>query len=450
MKRIITLYLILLSTSLVAQNANISLVANWHDPMIVPRPDGQFYNDIWGYAQNGKEYAIIGTTQGAKLLDITNASNPQMLFDLPGTKGNIVHRDYHTFKNYLYAVSDEDPHGLYIYDLQYLPDSCPRIFDDTLMFKETHNVFVDTAGYKLYAIGADTAAMVVMNILQPDSPTVLHYFTEEAYVHDAYIERDTAYLNCGNSGLFVYRFTNVTAPVLIGSLTTYEDQGYNHAGWRSQNAATYVLADETHGMKLKIINDSDLFNIEVKKVLGSEKSATSIPHNVMITGDYAYISYYYDGLYIINIQDPENAFFCGSFDTYFGADDSGYQGAWGIYSLLPSGNILVSDMQSGLYIFDATEAYTVTASVADFDKSYRSKISVGPNPVGDVATFDFDLNDEHSYELILYDVRGKVVSKQKITSGKRQLDFSFYNSGTYFYHVKSSNGTIFGGKVLKR
>ena len=42
--------------------------------------------------------------------------------------------------------------------------------------------------------------------------------------------------------------------------------------------------------------------------------------------------------------------FFGKFDTYFGSNRPVFAGAWGVYPYLPSGNILVSDINSGLYI----------------------------------------------------------------------------------------------------
>jgi hypothetical protein len=40
----------------------------------------------------------------------------------------------------------------------------------------------------------------------------------------------------------------------------------------------------------------------------------------------------------------------GLFDTYPLHDDTQGAGAWGVYPFLPSGNILVSDIQRGLFI----------------------------------------------------------------------------------------------------
>ena len=40
----------------------------------------------------------------------------------------------------------------------------------------------------------------------------------------------------------------------------------------------------------------------------------------------------------------------GFFDTFPVSDNGSFNGAWGVYPYLPSGNILISDISSGLYI----------------------------------------------------------------------------------------------------
>src|SRR5690606_30793514 len=104
--------------------------------------------------------------------------------------------------------------------------------------------------------------------------------------------------------------------------------------------------DETHGMPLKVIDVSDLNNMQVLSTLSSGIATSSIPHNVIIRNDFAYVSYYYDGLYIFDISDAANPVITGFYDTSTEPNGTSYKGAWGVYPYLPSGNVLVSDMQT--------------------------------------------------------------------------------------------------------
>jgi hypothetical protein len=70
---------------------------------------------------------------------------------------------------------------------------------------------------------------------------------------------------------------------------------------------------------------------------------------VHVWDDYLIISYYTDGCIIVDAARPDNLIEVGNFDTYIGAS-GGYNGAWGAYPFLPSGNILISDRQTGLYV----------------------------------------------------------------------------------------------------
>ena len=82
------------------------------------------YNEVWGYAKDGREYAIIGSTRGTHFFDVTNPSSPiQVDFVIGRDTGfQIVHRDYHDYRGYLYMVSDEGDASLQIVDLSFLPD----------------------------------------------------------------------------------------------------------------------------------------------------------------------------------------------------------------------------------------------------------------------------------------------------------------------------------------
>ena len=64
-------------------------------------------------------------------------------------------------------------------------------------------------------------------------------------------------------------------------------------------------------------------------------------HNVFVLGDYAHISYYEDGYVVLDISNPMNPQFAGQYDTYPGAGGGTYNGAWGVYPYLPSGNVIV-------------------------------------------------------------------------------------------------------------
>ncbi|MCH8980762.1 hypothetical protein IH922_01945, partial [candidate division KSB1 bacterium] len=64
-------------------------------------------------------------------------------------------------------------------------------------------------------------------------------------------------------------------------------------------------------------------------------------HNAHIKGNHAYISHYESGLRIVDLSDPKNMNEVGFYDT---------RDLWGVFPFLPSGKILISDIEDGLYV----------------------------------------------------------------------------------------------------
>ncbi|MBW8051477.1 MAG: choice-of-anchor B family protein [Cytophagales bacterium] len=343
-------------------SSNMQLLYHWEDTTLVGSiVFNNVYNEIWGYAKNGREYAIIGSTAGTHIFDVTDPNSVDTIAFIPGAAqgGQIIHRDYHDYAGYLYIVSDEGASTLQIADLGYLPDSVPLVYDSDILIKNSHNIFIDTATAKLYALAMDNGAgffkaMGIFSLADPVNPTILPALILQPgqgwHVHDAYVKNDTAYCSNGMAGLFIFDLTNPASPQLLGSLTTYPDQDYNHSGWLTGDGNYYVFTDEAPAMDVKIYDVSDLSNMVYVSQFNSGVDPLSMAHNVIIKGNYAYCSYYHDGLQIFDISDPSNPVNVGYYDTYTPPDHVSYRGAWGVYPYLPSGKILISDMQYGLFV----------------------------------------------------------------------------------------------------
>ncbi len=103
---------------------------------------------------------------------------------------------------------------------------------------------------------------------------------------------------------------------------------------------------------MKVVDVSDLSNLSVTALFNSGVDANSIAHNLIIRDDFVYVSYYHDGLQIFDISDPYNPIKAGHYDTYLPDNHNGYAGNWGVDPQLPSGIILASDVQSGLFVLE--------------------------------------------------------------------------------------------------
>ena len=103
------------------------------------------------------------------------------------------------------------------------------------------------------------------------------------------------------------------------------------------------------GTRTLIWDITDLDDPQLASEFVSENLATD--HNLYIQGDLMYQSNYLSGLRIFDISDRINPVEVGFFDTVpYGDDEPGFAGAWSNYPYFPSGTILISSMNEGLFI----------------------------------------------------------------------------------------------------
>jgi hypothetical protein len=89
---------------------------------------------------------------------------------------------------------------------------------------------------------------------------------------------------------------------------------------------------------------SNTSNITLLDKIQSNPGSGSIVHNTYIIDDYAVTSWYKDGFTIVDASRPANLVQVGNYDTYPSGSGSGFNGCWGVYPYLPSGNILASNI----------------------------------------------------------------------------------------------------------
>lgn len=446
-----------ISTSIASgQAVKGKLLGTWSDSTLVgSNAYDNTYNEIWGVAVNGKEYAIIGSTFGTHFIDITDPTKPTEAHVIEGgTAGPvIIHRDYHDHNGFLYAVADEGSQStLQILDLSFLPDSVPVVYDSKEYIRRSHNIFIDSSSSILYSCISDgdlvnQRALRLFDISNPYQPTIISDFSTidgffTSQVHDAFVIQDTAYLNCGPFGFVMADFSDPVNPISLASLTPfdYPQSGYNHSGWLSEDRKTYYMADEDWDMDIKVIDVTQLPELPVVDTIDAgTENRFSIPHNQVVSGNYLYSSYYYDGLQVWDIADPKNITRVMHFPTSKIEPRDNYEGAWGVYPFLPSGNILISDMQEGLFILEPTNQ-TVSRN-KELETALANSWSVYPNPANGQFSINTDKEINNS-KIELINTNGEFI--QKLQQGANLL--KNIEAGQYF--IRLSEGTISTTKTL--
>ncbi len=76
-------------------------------------------NDIWGWthAASGREFALVGLTNGTAFVEVTDPAAPIYLGKLPTATSNSSWRDIKTIGDYAYVVSEAGSHGIQVFDL---------------------------------------------------------------------------------------------------------------------------------------------------------------------------------------------------------------------------------------------------------------------------------------------------------------------------------------------
>lgn len=447
---------------------NIEFVGNWFDSTQVAGGYGLKYNSVWGWVnpKNKVEYAIVGSGKGTSIVDLSNPALPKRVAFVKGRREMCIWREYKTYKNYLYAISDDaSPNSLQIIDLSYLPDSVHVVYDGTDIFEKAHTLFID--GDKMYvgAVKEDTAhkgvfPMAVYSLVNPEKPVRLDTLDKKfgvTYVHDMLVTNDTVYASCGGQGLYIFVFNSVTNRFeALNVLGSYPNQGYNHSSAITPDRKTLIFCDEVpRNLSVKVVDVSNIQNLSVSTTFKSNEGATA--HNPYIKdNNHVIIAYYQDGLQIFDIRDPKKPYRTGYFDTdtidgiknNYNANGSPYHGNWGAYIDLPSGLILASDMQNGLYVLDAT----IALGIADYKKANSISLAVFPNPATDQASMRYTLNSAELITYEVFDVTGKRIfsSRKPEPAGIVQEAIPISTLSKGIYSIKISGKGIYGAtKFIK-
>ncbi|MFK8102579.1 MAG: choice-of-anchor B family protein [Saprospiraceae bacterium] len=439
------LFFSLICISLSAQNAfNIDLLGKWEDESIPTTANNRVrYNEIWGYADESGEYAILGSTTSVHFIDVTNPQQPSLVDEFAGGDTTIW-RDMKTYEDRAYAIADNSSEGMMIFDLSDLPNSVSKTYHSNEFFKKAHNIFIDEPNGRLYLAGSDTMllGMLVFDIAtNKDQPILLSTVFLEGgeYVHDVFVKDNIAYCSHGNNGFYIWDFADPENPKRIADALTF---GYNHSSWITEDGNYALYAEELpSGVPLGIFDLQKMEEGEIKIINTFKfpqltfKDDRNTPHNPFILGNYAYVSYYEDGLVVFDISNPEEVFIVGYYDTRENDVYLGTRGCWGAYPFLPSGNLLASDTKGGLFVLRLGNA---------FEPAQAQNVNIYPNPVADRLSIEMVRSKATDVVLSLYETMGTLVfTKQFSFIGQYRYvwELGQLPNGIYFLKIEEAGQT---------
>ena len=351
-------------------------------------------NDIWGFydLNDNREYAIIGLRNGVGVVEVTDPTNPRVVGSVASQSTAwrdlkvyqyFNHRD-NRWESYAYVTADSASVGTMVVDLRELPDSISAGITSSNDIS-AHNVYLSNVDYAtgvaltgmtpyLHIAGSNQqgGSFNSYGLTDPEQPNPV-YVNESSsrsnYSHDVssmIITDDRKDTQCVLSQAFCEIFfdfnennfqiwdkTNNVSPSRL-STTSYQNVSYVHSGWYTEDKQVVLVHDELDESNFGLNTTVRLFELSdfrAPSLLSIWTGPTrAIDHNGFVRGNRYYMSNYTRGMTVLDISNPQDPKEVGFFDTFPVSDNGSFNGAWGVYPYLPSGNILVSDISSGLYI----------------------------------------------------------------------------------------------------
>ncbi len=405
-------------------------------------------NDVWGYVdKDGNEFAIVGVVNGTSIVDVTDPTNPVEKVFIPGPTS--TWRDMKTFGDYAYIVHDSfsngESQGLLIVDLSDILSGSVSINSIlSIDYSRFHNIYIDENGIAyLFGGDYDNGGVLMYDLnLDPENPVFLGSF-EETYLHDGMVRGDTLWGSAVYDGLLMaIDVSDKTNPVIIGTVST--PHNFTHNAWVSDDGNTVFTTDEVAGASIAAVDVSDITNMTVVDQIQSwSPEINVIPHNTHVLGKYLVTSYYCDGVTVVDASDPTNLQEVAYYDT---SDSTGgtFSGAWGAYPYLPSGNILVTDRQNGLFVLSVDNLEFSSQQLESL-----LHIDLFPNPSN--SFFTISTNAVNWETLLVYDIQGKLIESIENTELYNTLtigeDWVF---GTYILSIINKDNNKINYKLIKK
>lgn len=374
----------------------------------LPSMGGGSGSSMWGWTDplTSREYVIMGRTSGTSFIDVTNASAPVLVGNLPIAAGSTATswREPKVVGNYAFIGVDSTNHGMQGVDLTRLRSysgTTLNLTADSLYNNlntpgvtgftnnKAHTLAINAMGgiantspdgkRYIYAAGTNRSTLVnttrfgrgihAIDVTNPLAPVPAGDFHLDGYTHEmqvvTYNGPDTTY--SGKEIAFAYNedsltivdVTNKASMVQIGKLVQ-PNRGYVHQGWLTPDQKYIVSNDELDernnltGGKTRT-HFWDVSDLNSPLYRGFYDHATAaVDHNLYIVGDMVFQSNYTTGLRafklgnLTNSNGQDNLIPIAEFDTYAANNGNSFNGAWNNYPFFPSGNIAIADINGGL------------------------------------------------------------------------------------------------------
>ncbi|MCY2961168.1 MAG: choice-of-anchor B family protein [Planctomycetota bacterium] len=353
-------------------------------------------NSCSGYVSpSGREYAILGLSAGTAFIEITDPGDPVIVASVQGSGS--LWRDMKVYGSTCYAVS-EGGGGIQVMDLSQIDSGVVTLVGSVTTGGSlaTHTVALDAASGFLYRCGGSGNGLRIYNLANPLNPTYVATWSDR-YVHECqavtytsgpYAGKQIVFACGGLNGGFddtaldILDVTNKSNIILLKRFR-YSNGAYSHQGWLSADRQWFYLndeLDETGGnlMRTRVINVASLTNpVEYPSFT---TGSVAIDHNLYVHDGKIFESNYRSGLHVFDAAVPSAPVSIAWFDTYPQDESAQFNSLWNNYPFLPSGTIVGSDIEKGLFVW--------RLGAAEIDFAFPAGTPLTIDPQGEAVAVD--------------------------------------------------------------
>ena len=318
--------------------------------------------DVWGAGQ----YAFVAANR-FRTMDPTF-----MIFDTKSDAAEPIAtvtgagrgKDIKFERDHLFVAvegTDDSPGGVRVYDIE-RPDSPEQvafITSDRLGRRGVHNVFVEKQ--HVYAT-AGRLGIEIWDVTNPAQPSFVAHWgfdgQRPGVVHDVAVIDDVLYLSALSGGVYIIDVADPANPTELGWITY--DNPFAHNAWPTSDGTHLLVTDEYVGAPVRVFDITDPSTPRAAGTIPRPRR-NAIAHNVFVTGDYATIAYYLDGVEVWDISDINQPERTGRYQTIrdqaptLSLDFENALGVFGVWPFGDDGSIYVSDSYSGLLVLQRTQ-----------------------------------------------------------------------------------------------
>lgn len=311
----------------------------------------------------------MGCNDRVVFVEITDPTNPVIIDYIPHPSS--TWGDMKVYQHYAYIVSEAMGTGIQVVDLSQIDSHIVTLVRTIPSPSRNHNISIDTRSGFIYTCGSrnGTGTTVCFDLSNPANPVQVgppsmtrfyqHDIMPYTYTSGPYAGRQILFGSSESRGIEIHDVTDKNNPFLIRRIT-YPEVQYCHQAWMSEDERYLYVNDEldyANGPKTRVIDISSLENAFFVGTFNNGLAAAH--HNLYWRDGFIYQANYRSGLRIFDANDdPIRPVEVGYFDTYPSNNNSGFDGAWNNYAFFPSGTVIVSDINRGLFILNVSEAVT--------------------------------------------------------------------------------------------